>query len=214
MIRTKICGITRLEDATACVEAEADAIGFNFYKKSKRYIEPALAAEISQTLPTTFAKVGVFVNAGAEEIMMTVSLARLSHVQLHGDEDPDLIGQLSRFVSPETQLIRAVRVIDNDLKAAQKEIATWEDAGADLILLDAASAGSFGGTGKRLDWKALTSLSFRTRWLLAGGLNPEVVSEAIESAKPDGVDVASGVEDSPGVKNKMLIQKFVQRSRF
>ena len=211
-IRIKICGITRVEDATAAQTAGADAIGLNFYEKSKRYIEPSKAVSIAGAVEEMVSVVGVFVNSPNEEVCEIAQQVGLSHIQLHGDEQPSMVGELEAIL-PDTLTIRAVRIRDEGFEQAQAEIAQWQDAGVDAILLDAAAAGSFGGTGKRLNWKSLNQLTFDVPWLLAGGLNPENVAEAIGVCQPDGVDVASGVESSPGIKGLKMIQDFVSASK-
>lgn len=211
-IRIKICGITRVEDANAAQAAGADAIGLNFYEKSKRYIEPSAAASIANAVKTSVSVAGVFVNSPNEEVCEIAQQVGLSHIQLHGDEQPSMIGEL-KAILPDTLTIRAVRIRDEGFDQAQAEIAQWQDAGVDAILLDAASVGAFGGTGKRLDWKSLNLLKIDVPWLLAGGLNPENVAEAIGACQPDGVDVASGVESSPGIKGLKMIQNFVSESK-
>lgn len=212
-LRTKICGITRIEDATCCVAAGADAIGLNFYSQSKRFVDQELATDIVLFHGNDIATVGVFVNASFDEIKLTTREVGLSHVQLHGDEPDGLLRGL-RAVLKGVQFIRAVRIKNGDLESAQQEIEKWEAVDVDMILLDAASAGSFGGTGKQLDWRRLDQLKFQCPWLLAGGLGPKNVGEAIRVAGPDGVDVASGVEESPGVKDHRLIEEFMTAAIF
>ena len=209
-IRTKICGITRLEDATAAVAFGADAIGFNFYPKSKRFVDPGIAAEISLLHSTSISIFGVFVNSSVAEVTSIAKQTDLSHVQLHGDEDPRVVNEI-RNLLPEVLIARAIRVSDN-MSHAQSEIDIWLNAGIDLLLLDAATPGEFGGTGHRLDWKQVADLSMPKDWLLAGGLTSNNVYNAIELAKPYGVDVASGVEDSPGIKNEAKMQQFIKQA--
>jgi len=211
-IEVKICGITTVSNADIAEVGQADALGFNFYSKSKRYVDPEMAAKIVRFVGGRVSFVGVFVNASVDEIETIAKTAALSHVQLHGDEQPEMVAAI-RARLPKAKLIRAVRIMDNDLKAAQTEIDAWQDAGADLILLDAASLDAYGGTGKQLDWSRLTTLEFCVPWLLAGGLDHENVAEAIGLAKPNGVDVASGVESSPGVKDKALVKGFTRTAK-
>ena len=109
--------------------------------------------------------------------------------------------------------IRAVRIREDDFESAQNEINQWQNAGVDSVLLDAAAVGAYGGTGERLNWRALSQLEFKVPWLLAGGLDPDNVASAITACEPGGVDVASGVELSPGIKSEMLICKFVSESK-
>jgi len=210
-IRTKICGITRVEDALTAAEAGADAIGLNFYALSKRFIEADSAKPIADALRDRVALVGVFVNSTLEEVCDIAERVGLSHIQFHGDELPTMVAEL-KSKHPNTLTIRAVRVREDDFEAAQSEIDQWQDAGIDAVLLDAASIGSFGGTGKKLNWGALEQLTMNVPWLLAGGLDCENVADAIATCNPDGVDVASGVESSPGIKDAELVRKFVQNS--
>ncbi|QEG21824.1 phosphoribosylanthranilate isomerase [Mariniblastus fucicola] len=211
-IRTKICGITRTEDAVSTHESGADAIGLNFYERSKRFVSPELARTIAESVSGKIAVVGVFVNSTVADICEIVALVGLSHVQFHGDEEPSIVAEL-KANQPETKSIRAVRIMDNDFEKAQSEIDQWQDAGVDAILLDAASAGSFGGTGNQLDWDSIERLKISVPWLLAGGLNPDNVAMAIAACEPGGVDVASGVESGPGIKNATLVRKFVSESK-
>ena len=215
-IQTKICGVTCVSDAEQAVKSGAEAIGLNFYLKSKRYIEPEVAREICELLSKmdgATAVVGVFVNASADEICAIAKRVGLTHVQLHGDESPEIVSQIKQTL-PEVLVIRAVRTKVAELAEAQSEIDQWQDAGADLMLLDAAAAGVFGGSGETLDWQRVSELKFRVPWLLAGGLKPENVVEAIELARPSGVDVASGVETEPGIKCSHQVSEFVRKESF
>lgn len=210
-IRTKICGITRAEDAITAATAGADAIGLNFYPRSKRFVKPATAKPIAEAVRGRLSVVGVFVNSTLEEVFDIVQQVGLSHVQFHGDEQPEVVTELKSKLT-NTLTIRAVRVRDDGIQEAQLEIDQWQDAGVDAVLLDAASIGAFGGTGKKLNWGTLEKLTINVPWLLAGGLDPENVADAIATCKPDGVDVASGVESGPGIKNAELVRKFAQNS--
>lgn len=210
-IRTKICGITRVEDAKVGCDAGADAIGLNFYAKSKRFVDTKTAAGIVESIEGQVAVFGVFVNASVEDIAKICLEVELSHIQFHGDESPEVVKATKARIKGKS-IVRAVRVLNNDLERAQLEIDQWQNAGADLILLDAASLDAFGGTGKKLDWEKLNQLSFHVPWILAGGLDPTNVGSAIAIAKPQGVDVASGVESSPGIKSPDMVKAFVANS--
>jgi len=210
-IQVKICGITRVDDAIVAAEAGADAIGLNFYKRSERFVEPEIAASIADAVRDRAAIVGVFVNLATEEIFDIVKQVGLTHVQLHGDEQPAILAELKSKL-PESFNIRAVRVSEDDFESAQSEIDQWQTAGVDALLLDAASIGAFGGTGKQLNWAALNQLSISVPWLLAGGLGPNNVAVAIETCKPNGVDVASGVESNARMKDADSIRQFVLES--
>ena len=212
-IQVKICGVTSVSNANLVETAGADAIGFNFYFKSKRYVEPKMAAKIVEFVGGRIIFVGVFVNASASEIESIANTVTLTHVQLHGDEQPEIVAAIKEAALPDVKIIRAVLVMDNDLDAAQLEIDRWQSAGCDLILLDAGTLQAYGGTGEQLDWARLEKLSFDVPWLLAGGLGPENVAEAIRLTKPNGVDVASGVESEPGVKDSDSVIVFCREAK-
>jgi phosphoribosylanthranilate isomerase len=185
----KICGITRLEDALAAVDAGARAIGFIFWEKSPRFIDPYRARAIAAALPPFVATVGVFVNQPAAQVSGIASLVRVSAVQLHGDETPEYAAALARPV------VKAVSLAS----ARPDSVDAWP-AGVTL-LLDADDPVKRGGTGRTIDWDAAAAVARRRRVLLAGGLTPENVAEAVGRVRPFGIDVSSGVEESPGIKN-------------
>lgn len=224
MFRIKICGITNSHDAVMAAEAGADAIGLNFYEKSPRYLSVDSAREIVLNLDSRMKlRVGVFVNISPSRIQEIVTKVGLTAVQLHGDESPELVAQITRTKQPPDfcrapVIIRARRIgaggvaeIASDLKAC---FAAGVTPGA--ILLDAATPALYGGTGETLSWLDLTD---HNRWLgqtpliLAGGLTPENVAEAIRIVRPRGVDVASGVESSPGKKDAVKVRDFVAAAR-
>ncbi|MCW8893775.1 MAG: phosphoribosylanthranilate isomerase [Deltaproteobacteria bacterium] len=199
--RIKICGITNIEDALCAVTAGADALGFVFYEKSPRYITPLKAQRIVAALPPLVATVGLFVNASAEKIRRTMAMTRLQVVQLHGDELPEDC-RLDPY-----QVIKALAVKDADsLKGA-------DDYPVSALLLDAWSGKQYGGSGRSFDWQLAKNLTGRTPLILAGGLNPENVAEAIQQVRPYAVDVSSGVEASPGRKDRQKIIKFIEQVR-
>jgi phosphoribosylanthranilate isomerase len=184
----KICGITTLEDARAAVEHGASAVGFVFWPDSPRLVAPEGVREIVEALPRTVATVGVFVNQPAEHINDVVGRTGLSMVQLHGDESPDLAAGIIRPV------IKSVQAHEHaSLTASWPERVT--------LLVDATDRVRRGGTGKLADWAAAAALARTRRVLLAGGLRPENVADAIARVQPYGIDVSSGVERSPGVKD-------------
>jgi phosphoribosylanthranilate isomerase len=189
MMFVKICGITRAEDAQAAAEYGASAVGFVFWPESPRYVEPHRARAIIATLPASVAAVGVFVNQPASHVKDIVSLAQLSVVQLHGDEPPAFAAEMTRPV------IKAVSV-DGGAPGA---VADWPESV--MLLVDARDPVRRGGTGLRVDWLAAAMVARGRRLLLAGGLTPENVAEAIAHVRPFGIDVSSGVERSPGVKD-------------
>ena len=203
-VRVKICGITSLPDALACVSAGADMLGFNFYADSPRYIEPQAARRIIEQLPPETNCVGIFVNEeNAEDVERTADVARLSGVQLHGDETPDYCRTLKdRFV------IKALRV-GNEFKPEQ---AAMYDT--DAVLLDTYSAKTIGGTGQHFDWAiALETAQLVPKLFLAGGLTPENVAEAVAVVQPFAVDVCSSLESEPGKKNTERVRAFMAAVR-
>ncbi|HUI74712.1 MAG TPA: phosphoribosylanthranilate isomerase [Candidatus Acidoferrum sp.] len=203
MTRVKICGITRWEDARLACELGASALGFNFYEKSPRAIAPAAAWEIIRRLPPFVAPVGVFVNWDSVAVLALARSLRLAAVQLHGDEHAPTVNACAKQIP----VIKALRVgADFNLS----KLDSFESACA--FLFDAApsgrDSGHFGGTGLRTDWRAAREASKSHRILLAGGLTPENVAEAIRSVGPYAVDVASGVESAPGIKDPAKLREF------
>jgi phosphoribosylanthranilate isomerase len=181
----KICGITRVEDAHAAVAAGAGALGFVFWPESPRYIDPYRARAIIATLPPFVTPVGLFVNQALEYIRGVASLARLGAVQLHGDESPAFAQAIGNAV------IKALTLRDrvNDWPARTR------------VLLDAHDPAQRGGTGRTIDWDAAAVVAAARPILLAGGLTPANVAEAVGRVRPFGIDVSSGVERSPGIKD-------------
>jgi phosphoribosylanthranilate isomerase len=204
MVKVKICGITNWADASAAVKAGADLLGFNFYRKSPRYITPAAAARIISRLPKGFRAVGVFVNEAEETILETARRAGLNELQLHGDESPDLVERLS----VEFPVIKAIRV-RHSLPASQ--LKKFRKARA--ILLDGFNAKQYGGTGKTFDWRLVRRAGLKIRIFLAGGLTAENVQEAIAVSHPYAVDACSGVETRPGKKNPRRMAEFLHAAK-
>lgn len=203
-IFVKICGITRGEDALAAVAAGADALGFVFWPGSPRAVTAETAAHISRELPPFVARVGVFVDASLRELRDTADLAGLDVLQLHGSLSPEDCAGMPRRV------IKALSV--GAQFRAEDAIAFGSHAAG--VLLDTYSRSSPGGTGVAFDWTRARGLSRRLPFLLlAGGLDPENVAEAISVAQPHGVDVSSGVERSPGVKDHGKLRAFVAAAR-
>jgi phosphoribosylanthranilate isomerase len=195
-VRVKICGITNIEDAVAALEAGADAVGFNFYAPSPRFVGPEIAADIVARLPGSVCAVGVFVNAPRQDIEQIARRVGLTALQFHGDEDP-------RFCrSWPHKIIKAVRVRDSSGAAAARAYAV------DFILVDAYVEDRFGGTGRRIALEYLEGFD-RGRLILAGGLTPENVADAVRAVRPFGVDVASGIERAPGKKDWDLMRRFI-----
>lgn len=184
----KICGITRIEDAEVAVRAGAGALGFVFWRGSPRYIEPDAARDIAGHLPPFVATVGVFVNQELSEIGGIVRRVGLSVVQLHGDEGPDFAAAIDRPV------LRAVTSSDQLEAAARWPVRV-------MPIVDARDPERRGGTGTRADWQAAGVLARQRPTVLAGGLTPDNVREAIAAVRPFGIDVSSGVESAPGIKD-------------
>jgi phosphoribosylanthranilate isomerase len=201
MIKIKICGITNLEDALYATECGADSLGFNFYKKSPRYIEPQKAAEIIAQLPPLIMPVGIFVNEHEDRIREIQQRACIPTVQFHGDESPEFC---QRFGS---HVIKAFQVKD---KESLKAMAHYR-VGA--FLLDSYRDGIRGGTGITFDWHLAVVAKTFGRIILAGGLTPENVVEAVKLVQPYGVDVAGGVEMEKGIKDHAKLKKFITEVR-
>ncbi len=196
--RVKICGITRLEDALAAVDAGADALGFVFYEKSPRHVEPVVAAEIIRQLPAFVVSTGLFVNAARTDVQRVVDITGLDLLQFHGDESA---GECGGFNRP---YIKAVRVKNTECV----EQALRDHPEARGILTDAYVEGVPGGTGTTFDWALLPEHS-RNRLILAGGLNVSNVAAAVRQCVPYAVDVSGGVEKSKGIKDKNAMRAFV-----
>jgi len=201
MVKIKICGITNLDDAMAAVDFGADALGFNFYKKSPRCIEPQRAAEIIAQLPPFVVPIGIFVNEKEDRIRETVSLACLQAIQFHGDETPEFC---QRFGS---RVIKAFQVKDHE---SLKHMSHYR---VNAYLLDSYKEGVRGGTGETFDWHLAVVAKTFGRIILAGGLTPDNVAEAVKLVQPYGVDVAGGVERDKGVKDHGKLRKFITEVR-
>ena len=195
----KVCGITRLADALHAVEHGATALGFVFWPRSPRYVSPELAAEIIAGLPASVMTVGLFVNESVEGIWAVVAKTGVGTVQLHGDERPAIAEALGQPV------IRAMDVEAGD---------TCSEWPADTtFLVDAVDPVRRGGTGVAVDWDRAAVLARGWRVVLAGGLNPGNVAAAIAAVRPYGVDVSSGVEEAPGVKDPEKVARFLANAR-
>ena len=202
MTKIKICGIRTVNDAVAAMEVGADLIGFNFYRKSPRYIDVGQCRDIMSVMRKyghiTF--VGVFVNASVAEVQGTMDTCALTLAQLHGDETAETVRALRG------KAFKAFRGIPQNLDGFVREAAP-------ALLVDASVKGAYGGTGITADWDGAAALAKRYPILLAGGLTPDNVAEAVRCIEPWGVDVASGVESSPGVKDAAKMRAFVQAIR-
>jgi phosphoribosylanthranilate isomerase len=201
-VKVKICGITNLDDAIAAVDFGADALGFVFFKESPRYIPDSRAALIIKRLPSFITTVGVFVNEQPEHIENIIATTGIDVVQLHGAESPEEC-RLARRV------IKAVRV--DTLESLDPLISYREIVSA--FLLDTFTSGLFGGTGKIFNWDIAVEAKQFGRIILAGGLTPDNVAEAVKRVRPYGVDVSSGIEFEQGRKDHKKMQLFIERAK-
>ena len=205
-VRVKICGITNLADARAAIAAGADALGFVFVPGTPRYISPDLAGEIVRELPPFIARVGLFVDAETRTVAEALVRSGMDTLQFHGEETPDFVRQFRRAV----KVMKAFRVRGEETLL---RLPAYADA-VDAILLDAYVAGAHGGTGARFDWKlAVQARNLGRPLVLAGGLTPANVAEAVRTVRPYGVDVSSGVESAPGQKDPEKLAGFVRAAR-
>lgn len=204
-MRVKICGITRADQGVAIAHLGATSLGFICVPQSPRYVTPKQIGAIATQLPGEIARIGVFADANLEQISHTVHLGQLTGVQLHGNESPDFCREL-RARLPGIELIKALRV----KSAAALEQAEQYCLVVDTLLLDAYQPGLLGGTGKTLDWQALQQFQPGLPWLLAGGLTPDNLKEALSLVQPAGIDLSSGVERAPGDKNLEAVAQLFQ----
>ncbi|MGY6631721.1 MAG: phosphoribosylanthranilate isomerase [Wenzhouxiangella sp.] len=196
--RVKICGITRIEDALACAEAGVDAIGLVFVEASKRAVDIDQARAICRALPPFIQRVGLFMDAEPARVQAVLDGVALDCLQFHGNE---AAAECRRFQRP---WIKA-------LAMKQGEVPHQAYAEADALLLDSHAPGQLGGSGETFDWASVPNLA--RPWILAGGLTPDNVALAIERLQPPAVDVSSGVETAPGIKNVNLINQFMKAIR-
>ena len=213
MFQIKICGITTVDDAAAVVQTEADAVGLNFYPRSPRHVGDDAARQIVAVLPRGIVKVGLFVNAVASDVCRLYDDLRLDLIQLHGDEPPEYLTELSG-----RPVMRAFRVGFGELGTIIEYLARCRelDVTPAFTMLDSLVMGEYGGTGKTADWTTARQYASRPGLpplVLAGGLTPENVAEAIAAVHPAAVDVASGVESSPGRKDATAVGAFVRAAR-
>ena len=212
VFQTKICGITSSQGATEAIAAGADAIGLNFYPESPRYaasLDPSEIVEIASDVQ----RIGVYVNADPERILQTSSQFGLTAIQLHGDEPPEFLSNL-----PDLPVLRVRRLDNRGVTAIAEDLAACEAVGRlpDAVLIDAHLPSQYGGTGETVSWAGL--VGYR-KWLgnipliVAGGLTPDNVAEAIRIVRPYGVDTASGVESSPGEKDPSKMQAFIENAK-
>lgn len=203
--RIKVCGITSAEDAKEAIGIGVDAIGFIFAESSPRFISPEKAKEIVTQLPPFIHYVGVFVDKDPVEIQEIIEYCGLSYVQLHGSEDAEYCQKLAQAATP-CKLIKAFRVGSRTMAA---DFTPYEDS-VKGFLLDTYMEGQEGGTGRPFDWSIVESLKLQLPVILAGGLNPENVAEAIRSVRPFAIDLNSGVETEPGKKDLAKLRNLVE----
>jgi phosphoribosylanthranilate isomerase len=199
-VQVKICGVISIDDAKKCAKLGADLIGLNFCRESLRYVEPKIARKIVETVLPEVRAVGVFVEPSIDEVRKIAGIADLCCVQLHGNMPPEMCRELAR----EFRVIRALRT-DNRFQPEDAQLFPGCD-----VLIDAHHPKLHGGTGQTCDWSAVRATAPFTRFLiLSGGLNPNNVSEAIATVAPHAVDVCSGVESAPGVKDYRALERFI-----
>ena len=201
MIRVKICGITNLEDAIAAAELGADAVGFVMYPKSPRCVKPAQVKLIISQLPPYVTPVGVFANQDFQEVWKMMEACGFDLAQLQGNEAPEFCQRL------DSRVIKAIRVRDGDSIKQMSKYAVR------AFVLDTYLEDQFGGTGERFDWDLAVQARQYGRIILAGGLTPENVREAVAKVEPYGVDVSSGVEKHLGKKDHAKIEKFIKQAK-
>lgn len=202
MTLVKICGITNLEDALMAVEAGADALGFNFYRPSPRYISPEDAGEIIKRLPEELLKVGVFVNESPETVREIAQATGITALQLHGDESPEYCSGFGDWY--------IIKVL------SQKDLSNGAAGDYDVtaVMIDAGDKSTRGGTGRVVDWSvAANHRNLVPKLFLAGGLSPSNIAEAIHSVRPYAVDACSLLEQAPGKKNHELVRAFIRNAR-
>jgi phosphoribosylanthranilate isomerase len=200
IVQVKICGLTRPEDVRCVAECGADLAGFILYEKSKRYVSPARIRELVRLLPAATTKVGVVVNASVEFAREALEVGGLDLIQFCGDESADVVAAVPRAW-------RAVGLVDEE--AVRLAVGLPGEA----VLVDSIGDGAHGGTGRRCNWRLAGLLAAQRSVVLAGGLHPDNVAEAVRQVRPFAVDVASGVESAPGIKNHAKIRAFVHNAR-
>lgn len=210
-MRIKICGITKPDQGKAIAQLGATALGFICVPQSPRYVLPEQIRLIVEQLPSgtqgeSVQRIGVFANASLEAICQTVTTVGLNGAQLHGSEPPEFCHQL-RQALPDLEIIKALRVKTPEALQQVDGYRSW----VDTLLLDAYDANQLGGTGKTLEWRSLHQFNPGCPWLLAGGLTPDNITTALNQLHPDGIDLSSGVERSPGDKDLDKVARFFER---
>ncbi|KAA0266764.1 MAG: N-(5'-phosphoribosyl)anthranilate isomerase [Chloroflexi bacterium] len=212
MTKIKICGIKTIIDAHAAIQAGADYLGFNFYPKSVRFIEKDSCVEITSVLKCEYPHiklVGVCVNSPIDEVKNILEICSLDLVQLHGDETPEMVQAFNG------KAFKAIRLSAEEsvfpfLRSVPESVYPFQSVDKPALLVDASVKGVYGGSGVTADWNGAAELAKKYPLLLAGGLTPENVAEAVSRVKPWGVDVASGVESTPGEKDAAKMSAFVK----
>ena len=197
----KICGLTSLEQALSCVELGADWLGLNCWSGSSRYITAEKALEIVDGLPESVSTVGVFVNESTDTLESIMRETGIDLAQLHGDETPENCKKIT------VPWFKAFRV-SPDFQPQR-----IQDYGGETFLLDAYSKTHYGGSGQKIDWELASTVSAMGKLILAGGLAPENVADAVNKVRPWGVDVCSGVESEPGIKDLLKVKEFINNIR-
>ncbi len=203
MTKIKICGITNKVDAVEAARSGVDMLGFIFYKKSPRFVSQKSARDIINELPGDIMKVGVFVDEEPDAVLSLARSAGLDAAQLHGGETPECCADLKESL----KVIKAFRIKD------KKDLSRINGYDVDFYLLDTYQRRARGGTGKTFDWGIISDFEFLRPIILSGGLNPGNILDAIKTISPFGVDVSSGIEESPGKKDLKLMKKFVEEIR-
>jgi len=209
MTKIKICGIKTIDDALAAIDAGADYLGFNFYAKSPRFIEKNVCAEITSVLKKEYPHiklVSVFVNSSVDDVNNVLNTCSLDLAQLHGDETPEMVASFNG------RAFKAIRLSEESVGTSVYPFAK-QSVDSPAFLVDASVKGLYGGSGVTADWNRAAELAKKYPLLLAGGLTPENVAEAVGRVKPWGVDVASGVESAPGEKDASKMKAFVRAVR-
>lgn len=207
-IRVKICGVTKPEQGRAITQLGATALGFICVAKSKRYVSSRQIQAVIANIPVSVDFIGVFANSNLVEIVNLVGETAISGIQLHGDESPEFCRQL-KLALPRVEIIKALRVkTPQSLKRANIYLNV-----VDTLLLDAYHPHLLGGTGETINWEMLSNFNPGLPWLLAGGLTPDNVLEAIQQAQPSGIDLSSGVERSPGDKDLAQVALLFEKLR-
>lgn len=201
--KVKICGITNIQDALHSVWCGADALGFVFYKKSKRYISPKQVKKIIDILPPWIFKVGLFVNEDFVSVKRIANYCKLDFIQLHGDENQSYLKKLNGF-----RLIKAIRIKE------KINFRSLDNFCCELLLFDTYSESKFGGTGKRFDWGLSREIKrIRKPYIISGGLTPSNVKQAVKRFAPYAVDVSSGIEKKLGKKDERLVRGFIKNAK-